>query len=533
MATALLGTPGSRAARLLHRLAGHPLLILTLVAAIPRLVRLGAAPADLDETWSWYTIHLIRSGRGFWQALSVGLDGPLFVAGDLGVAAVAGGDPPLVGLRLLPAIAGTLAIPLTFALARRLWGGRAAVVVTCLCALSPFLIFYSRHARPYSLLLLCCLLHAWVAEAPALRWRQVWLAATAALVMASHYYGIVFLAGFHGLRFFAHVLARRPGDRRRALKDGVTSLVAAAPFVALLVHGLASLSLPHWSLYPLDLPAVWAEQLLFLGSTVGDAPHSAALLNRVIALLLLVPFATASWRSRQALLDRPLLVLGLVLPLLVVIGGAMVGQHWLFFPRGFIGGTPFLLAGWGLLALELPVRPAARNAYAALILVPFLASSVAVATSYPDHAFYRNRRVMAEIVEQTTRIRDRYDVLLVHHWWLAQYVAFYHPDPDCVRGLGMWRRAEAARDGELTAVLQDLASVPPTARVLVLRNNLIYAYGDRGDAVLEALRARRPQLAVFPCRDEPPVVGESMLCNGMFLFGPEFDRPQQPAGLLR
>ena len=246
-----------------------------------------------------------------------------------------------------------------------------------------------------------------------------------------------------------------------------------------------------------------------------------------------MPFATASWRSRQALLDRPLLVLGLALPLLVVVGGAMVGQHWLFFPRGFIGGTPFLLAGWGLLTLELPVRPAARNAYGALILVPFLASSVAVATSYPRHAFYRNRRVMAEIVEQTTRIRDRYDVLLVHHWWLAQYVAFHHPDPDCVRGLGMWRRAEAARDGELTAVLQDLASVPPSARVLVLRNDLINVYGDPGDAVLEALRARRPELAVFPCRDEPPVAGESMLCNGLFLFGPEFDRPQQPAGGLR
>jgi len=119
----------------------------------------------------------------------------------------------------------------------------------------------------------------------------------------------------------------------------------------------------------------------------------------------------------------------------------------------------------------------------------------------------------------------------VHHWWLAQYVAFYHPAPDCVRGLGMWRRAEAARDGELTAVLQDLASVPPGARVLLLRNDLTNAYGDPGDAVLEALRARRAQLAVLPCRDEPPVVGESMLCNGLFLFGPESDRSQPPGGL--
>jgi hypothetical protein len=97
----------------------------------------------------------------------------------------------------------------------------------------------------------------------------------------------------------------------------------------------------------------------------------------------------------------------------------------------------------------------------------------------------------------------------------------------------MWRRADAARNGELTAVLQDLASVPPSARVLLLRNDLTNAYGDPGDAVLEALRARRPQLAVLPCRDEPPVAGESMLCNGLFLFGPELDRPRQPPGGLR
>lgn len=499
----------------------HPLAAFGLLAAVPRLVALGGPPFDLDETWTWYTVHLVQSGRSFWQVLSVGLDGPLFLASNLAIAGVVGAERLPGALRLAAAIAGTLAVPLTFALARRLWGARAALLTGGLAALSPFLIFYSRQARPYALLLLCCVLHAWVCASAAGRRRRLAIAGTAALAMASHAYAIVFLGAFHGLRWVFDRLGRRRDEQRRELGDAAVALAAAAPFFAFVLWRFARLSLPYWRRAALDLPAIWAEQFLCLGSSIGTAPESAAWLNRLVTLLLLAPFVAAVWRRPRAFLDRPLLLLGLAMPLVVALAGAAVGARLLFYPRGFIGATPFLLAGWALSTLEWSIPAWLRHLYAALLLVPFLGSSLAIAVNHPAHAYYRDRNVMPEIVARASALRDRYDVLLVHHWWLAQYVAFFHPEPDRVQGLGMWRRDEAARDGELVAVLRDLAQIPPDARILLLRNDLIATYGDPGDAVLEALRARRPQVDSLSCREAPAIPGESMFCDRLYLFGPE------------
>jgi hypothetical protein len=503
----------------------HPLAIVTLIAALPRFVALGRAPFDIDETWTWYSVHLVESGRSAWQVLLVGLDGPLFLASNLAVAAVFGAEGLSgIALRLLPALAGTLAVGLVFAVAHRLWDPRTAFITGALAALSPFLIFYSRQARPYAFLMLFCVLHVWVSvRAP--RRRRLAIAGTAALAMASHAYGIVFLGTYHGLCWLSHRLGGRRAEQRREQGDAAVALGAAGPFVAFLLWRLARLSSPYWQRDALDLPAIWAEQFLFLGSSIGTASQSAAWLNRIVTALLLVPFIAAAWRRPAALRDRPLLLLGLAMPLGMAIAGAGIGAPSLFYPRGFIGATPFLLAGWAVLTLELPIRAWLRSAYAALLLVPFLGSSLAVAISHPAHAYYRNRLVMPEIVARASRIGERYDVLLVHHWWLTQYVAFFHPEPDRVQGLGMWRRDEAARDGELVAALRDLAQIPPDARILLLHNDLVGSYGDSTDPVLQVLRERRPLLDSFPCRDGPPVPGESMLCNGLFLFGPEAAPP--------
>jgi hypothetical protein len=499
----------------------HPLAAITLIAALPRLVALGGAPFDLDETWTWYSVHLVGSGRSFWEMLSVGLDGPLFLASNLAIAGLVGADRLPTALRLASAIGGTLAVPLAFALARRLWDPRAALLGGGLAALSPFLVFYSRQARPYALLLLCCLLHAWVCTAAAGRRRRLAIAGTAALAMASHAYAIVFIGAFHGLRWAFDRFAGRRVEQRRELADALVALAAAGPFLAFVLWRFARLSLPYWRRVSIDLPAIWAEQFLCLGSTIGTAPESAAWLNRLVTLLVLVPFVALVWQRPRAFLERPLLLLGLAMPLGVAFAGAAIGTHLLFYPRGFIGATPFLLAGWAVSTLELPQRAWLRGAYAALLLVPFLGSSLAIAVNHPAHAYYRDRNVLPEIVARAASLGDRYDVLLVHHWWLAQYVAYFHPEPERVQGLGMWRRDDAARDGELVAVLRDLAQIPPDARILLLRNDLIGIYGDPGDAVLDALRGRRPQLDALPCREAPPIPGESMLCNGLYLFGPE------------
>lgn len=60
------------------------------------------------------------------------------------------------GMRLVPAIAGTIAIPALFLLGRRIVGTRAALFAAVLLALNPTQILYSQLARYWSLVFLFC-----------------------------------------------------------------------------------------------------------------------------------------------------------------------------------------------------------------------------------------------------------------------------------------------------------------------------------------------------------------------------------------
>jgi mannosyltransferase len=55
------------------------------------------------------------------------------------------------GMRLLPALLGTLLVPVTWAAARVTLPARSAFIAAALVALSPLLVWYSQEARPYAL----------------------------------------------------------------------------------------------------------------------------------------------------------------------------------------------------------------------------------------------------------------------------------------------------------------------------------------------------------------------------------------------
>lgn len=61
-----------------------------------------------------------------------------------------------LGLRLMPALAGVLAVPVFYAVARRLLGTRAALFGTLLVTVSALQVFYSQFARYWSLVFLFC-----------------------------------------------------------------------------------------------------------------------------------------------------------------------------------------------------------------------------------------------------------------------------------------------------------------------------------------------------------------------------------------
>ena len=64
-----------------------------------------------------------------------------------------------LGLRLLPALFGVLAVPAIYLVGRRLIGTRAALFSALLVAVSGILIYYSQYARYWSLVFLLCAIY--------------------------------------------------------------------------------------------------------------------------------------------------------------------------------------------------------------------------------------------------------------------------------------------------------------------------------------------------------------------------------------
>ena len=129
-------------------------------------------------------------------------------------------------LRLLPALAGAAAIPLTWWWVRRLWPAArawrwwAAVLV----ALSPTLVLYSQEARMYTLVVLLALLSLIALHALAMRPQLTTMlvfAGVAWLLTGFHYYAILLIGGE---ALFLAML----GIRRRAWGDTLRWLAAVA-----------------------------------------------------------------------------------------------------------------------------------------------------------------------------------------------------------------------------------------------------------------------------------------------------------------
>ena len=483
------------------------------LALAARLPALGSAQLGLDETWTWYlTEEVLRTGD-FRRALALGgVDAPLFAAINVLVAKMAGLS--VLGLRAPQAMFGTASVAIVFLLVRRLRDARLALPVALLAAWSPYLVFYSREARPYAQVLFFSLIFIWAFETTRhLRpvARRLLLTGGTALALTSHYGALVSLAAFHLLTLARHHLA----GRREALRDDLTTagvtLLAAAPLLFPLLFGLGRLPVPFWQVSDVSLPGILVEQFLFLGTTLPRGSEVATVLNLSVFALLLWPFANALWRRSGLIAAEPVLsCLWWLAPALVAAVGALIGQDLLFLPRGFISTAPFLLAYWVLFTSTMSGPRWARRAYVTLLLVPFVLSGHLVATSHPGQAYLRGRDSLAEVVRQVAVYRDEFDVILVDHWWIAPYFSYYYAEPSRVWALG---RDDAERD-----VLADLERVPPDARVLLVLNELATSQTDPDGKVAAALAARRVLIRELPCSHDG-LPGRGLVCKRMLLFG--------------
>jgi mannosyltransferase len=287
-----------------------------------------------------------------------------------------------VALRMVPALASTLLVWLTYRFARLYAGRGQALVAATLVALSPFQVMYAQEARSYALAALFMVASLYLfARAFQLGRRRAWLPYVLVTALGLWTQVITLL----GIGTQALLLLGRP-DRRRTgrwlLAQAVVALLYA-PWLALSWGRGESAAAGHWYLSAPD-----AHQVFRLARAVAIAPvpivraapgsslpglaHwlGAPAALWLVTVLTLVPFALAFLGLRAPAQRRPLLatLLGmLLLPPAVVLAASPWVSLWL--PRFFVFlSVPFaLLTAHGLARLRPRALGVAWSAALALL----------------------------------------------------------------------------------------------------------------------------------------------------------------------
>ncbi|MFN8496686.1 MAG: glycosyltransferase family 39 protein [Anaerolineae bacterium] len=273
-------------------------------------------------------------------------------------------------LRFVSALFGALAVPLLYALGRRLVAPAVALLGALLLAINPFQIWYSQEARMYTMLAALGLL-AWLALDVALteprrrlRAAVVYVAACVAAMYAHDYGALIPLLG---LLWAVTRLVGRPQQwrtqARRLLLTNAAIAVLCVPWLARASHIREYTSpLPPSSANPLDYVA-----MLTFGTTLPDEAFT--WLGLGAALLGLVGLAVLfrSARARREYAAFALAVMAVAVPL--VIAALLLWRGSVFHPRYFIMAAPVYCLILAQAALALNRRSLVFGAAAAVFLV--------------------------------------------------------------------------------------------------------------------------------------------------------------------
>jgi len=211
---------------------------LTLLAAVLRFYRLGAWGMDSDEVFMQRdSINLLFSNpRPLMYALNHYLVQPLLPLNELGI-------------RLLPAVAGVLAVPAFYLVARRLVGARAALFGALLVAASPLLVYYSQFGRYWTLVFLLSSIYPYALYLAIRDGDRRMLAlgiVSGILAVLAHPVSVLLLGGLGlwlGLVYLRHgrlaELWRQPAVRWGLLISVILAVVIALRFIPMLQHWIS------------------------------------------------------------------------------------------------------------------------------------------------------------------------------------------------------------------------------------------------------------------------------------------------------
>ena len=272
-----------------------------------------------------------------------------------------------VGLRSLSALAGTLAIPVSYAAAAALCSRRVGVVVAALVAVHPFLVWYAQEARAYSLLVLlgaCTVLFLGRALRGPRRADVALWAVASSLALATHYFAVFLVAAEA-----AWLLARYPVRRDAAAALLLPTVVLAAHVPLLDAQRGNGETVGDTSLLS---RAVGTPKALVVGySFPGELAGSLLAAALVVVGLALLATRARTDERRGALVAGTLALTVVALP----IGLALVGSDYLTARNVVLAVVPgAICVAAGYVATRLGL--AAGAALAVLLLAVTLAVSL-------------------------------------------------------------------------------------------------------------------------------------------------------------
>ncbi len=335
------------------------------VGAALRLPFLGHQSLWIDETYT-RDIALAPHLSSVWSMVKASESTPPLFYWLSWLVSHALDSGSAAALRLVPAIAGTLTVPVAYATFRRPLGERAALAVAWLCAVSPVLVWYSLDARAYALFVLIGLLNLWALfealDRPDNRHWAVW-ALTSVLCIWTHYFGAFFVAGQ-----VAYVLLARGGEvRRRLLGWCVPVALGVAPLIALISSQSSDARTAFLQSRSLKTQVEQTIRQFGMGPNVPNAFLEGAGLV-LLALVLGAGILTlVRRRDRTAVLIAVVVAVTFLPPILLTVSGI----DRIYYMRNILVLWPLVaaVAAFGLLR----ARGAPLALYAALSIATVLA----------------------------------------------------------------------------------------------------------------------------------------------------------------
>jgi len=387
-----------------------------------------------DEAW---TAWAVRSPylRDTLQRVQADVHPPLYFL-LLGVLGRFTGDSVLA-LRWPSALFAMLALASTYAVGKRLFDRRTAIIALILLGSASFFVYYAREARMYSLLMALAALSTWLYlrwQAKPSLWRSLVYAVSMALLMYTHYAGALVILSHLLHALISQVLPRTRRPKWYALPlPYVAALVFYLPWLPIFLAQMRSnpngpLAIP----VPTDWATVAALVLIVTGGNWW---------------LIAAPFVlgTAVPRVRQHASQITLLLLWL----LVTPIGLLALNQW-FAPvyqvRYAIAMLPAgaLLLAYGLRHIHIPAwlrLGAVRSLYVATAITVVLLIWIAAVQLTIYHEIWPPKPAWQSTISSMIAARQPLDATITD---LAAYspAAYYDRQLGLRRGIGLdlsWR----------------------------------------------------------------------------------------------